>query len=351
MSTSRNQGRSAQRPALALVRCIRATAIAAALLALGCAGEQPAAQAPTPTATQATQPEPVAAAAAAAPAPAPAAPAAPPAPDPNAAIIVKEGLQTPESVLYDAEADVYLVSNINGSPLAADDNGYITKLAPDGKVLEAKWIDGAKDNVQLNAPKGMAIADGVLYVSDIDTVRKFDAKTGEPKGEIAIKGASFLNDIAAGADGTIYVTDSGLKMGQAGLESNGGDAVYKIVKDKAKALIKGKDLKGPNGVLVDDAGVWVVTFGANELYNVKSGKKTDLKALPKGGLDGIVKTSDGKLLVSSWESKQVFKGSPSEDFTPVLSDLNSPADIGYDTKRNRVLVPQLMDNVVVIKPL
>ncbi|HEX2677361.1 MAG TPA: hypothetical protein VHM19_11990, partial [Polyangiales bacterium] len=184
-----------------------------------------------------------------------------------------------------------------------------------------------------------------------DTVRKFDASTGAPKGEIKIKGATFLNDISAAADGTIYVTDSGLKMGASGLESNGSDAVYAITKDKAKALIQSKDLKGPNGVLADDSGIWVVTFGANELYNVKSGKKTDVRTLPKGGLDGIVKTSDGKLLVSSWEGKQVFRGTPTEDFTPIVSDAESPADIGYDAKRNRVLIPQFTQNAIQISSL
>ena len=32
-----------------------------------------------------------------------------------------DGLATPESVLYDAANDRYLVSNINGTPFAADD--------------------------------------------------------------------------------------------------------------------------------------------------------------------------------------------------------------------------------------
>src|SRR5262245_10177215 len=60
------------------------------------------------------------------------------------------GFQTPESVLYDADNDVYLVSNINGKPLDADDNGFISKVSPDGKITELKWIDGAKDNVKLD---------------------------------------------------------------------------------------------------------------------------------------------------------------------------------------------------------
>jgi hypothetical protein len=87
-------------------------------------------------------------------------------------LMLTDGWQTPESVLYDAESDVYLVSNINGTPLEADDNGFISKVTPDGKITELKWIDGAKDTIKLNAPKGMAISGGVLYVADIDTLHK-----------------------------------------------------------------------------------------------------------------------------------------------------------------------------------
>lgn len=337
---------------IAVSACFHAGAAPLALL-LACGAQTPEPQAPTPAATEQSEPMPPPAPVTAAPqaeAPAPAAtPAAAVQAQPTA--IKVEGFSTPESVLYDADADLYLVSNINGTPVAKDDNGFISKLTPDGKIAELKWIDGAKDNVTLNAPKGMTISAGVLYVADIDTLRKFDAKTGEPKGEIKVKGATFLNDVSAAPDGTIYFTDSGLKLGEKGLEPNGSDAVYKLVKDKPKALIKGKDLKGPNGILADETGVWVVCFGAGELYNVKSGKKTDVKAVPKGSLDGIVKTDDGKLLISSWESSQVFRGSLTEEFTPIVSDVKGPADIGYDAKRNRVLIPLFMDNGVVLQAL
>jgi len=35
------------------------------------------------------------------------------------------GFDTPESAVHDPVADVYLVSNVNGAPLAKDGNGYI----------------------------------------------------------------------------------------------------------------------------------------------------------------------------------------------------------------------------------
>src|SRR5947209_6116831 len=75
------------------------------------------------------------------------------------------GLATPHSVLYDEAADRYLVSNINGSPGDADGNGVISILSPDGQVTNAKWIAGGTNKVKLDAPKGMAIAQGVLYVA------------------------------------------------------------------------------------------------------------------------------------------------------------------------------------------
>src|SRR5258708_19796213 len=40
------------------------------------------------------------------------------------------GFNAPESVLYDAKTDVYLVSNINGSPAAVDDTSYTSPVAP-----------------------------------------------------------------------------------------------------------------------------------------------------------------------------------------------------------------------------
>jgi sugar lactone lactonase YvrE len=265
---------------------------------------------------------------------------------------ITEGFATPESVLYVADQDVYFVSNINGEPLGADDNGYIAKIDPEtGKVTEGKWIDGAKDTVKLDAPKGMGIANGVLYVADINVVRKFDAKTGEPKGEIKIDGATFLNDIAVAADGGIYVSDSGL---DAKFASTGTDAIYSIgADDKVKALIKDKALSGPNGLLAGDAGaVWAVTFGSGEIYAVDAkGKKAAGQKLPKGQLDGIVALDGGDYLVSSWEASAIYRGKPGGEWKAVVENVKSPADIGWDAKRNRVLIPIFMGNSVILQPL
>jgi len=276
-------------------------------------------------------------------------PAPPAAPTP--AVRYAEGFATPESVLYDEAGDRYLVSNINGKPNEADNNGYISEVSPDGKIIKDKFIAGGVSKVKLDAPKGTGIFAGILYVSDITVVRKFDLKTGAPKGDIPVPGATFLNDIAVAKDGRVFVSDSGLKSGAAGFDPTGTDAVYVIDKGKLKPLAKSKDLGGPNGLLVVDKGVLVVTFGSNELYRLDDkGAKQDVTKLPAGGLDGIAQAGES-LLVSSWQNSSVYRGTLGGSFEPVLTELKGPADIGFDSKRKRVLVPRFLENAVEVYEL
>src|SRR2546427_258967 len=84
-------------------------------------------------------------------------PATPPAPPAARITVADSGIKAPESVLYDVAGDQYLVSNINGQPLDKDGNGFISRLTPEGRVAELKWIAGGTKGVTLNAPKGMGI--------------------------------------------------------------------------------------------------------------------------------------------------------------------------------------------------
>jgi len=273
-----------------------------------------------------------------------------------------EGFQTPESVLYDADQDAYLVSNVNGDAFAEDDNGFIARVSPEGKITEAKWIDGAKEDVKLNAPKGMAISGGVLWVSDINTLRTFDAKTGKPLKDYPMKGTTFLNDVAPGKDGGVYVSDSGLK---AGFKPTKTDAIYQVSKDgKAKAIVSNKDALGnPNGIYAPgDGTLWVVTFGSGEIYQIDAaGKKGAHDKLPKGQNDGIVGIDGGEVLVSSWEGSAIFRGAPKPgadtkepmkvEWKEAVTGVKAPADIGWDSKRRRVLIPHFQDNNVELRDL
>ncbi len=290
------------------------------------------------------------------PEPAPAEPAVVPEPEPPAPgpIVIKDvGFQVPESVQHDVTSDTYLVSNINGSPLDKDDNGFISKLSPEGQVIALKWIDGSASDVELNAPKGFGISNGKLYVADIDVIRTFDAATGKPGAQIKVTGASFLNDVAVAPDGTVYVSDTGLKAGKDGaLEPNKKDAIYKVSPEgKLSTLVKGEKLGLPNGLFADATGLWVATW-QGALYHVSPDGKQEapLKA-PGAQLDGLIQTADGQVLFSSWETSTVYVGSTDGQFSPLLSDVKAPADIGYDSKRGQVLVPLFTENTIQILKL
>jgi len=98
--------------------------------------------------------------------------------------------------------------------------------------------------------------------------------------------------------------------------------------------------------LVTDGGLVVVTFGSGEVYGLdEKGKKKDVTKPPAGHLDGIVALGDA-LLVSSWDGSAVYRGKLGGTFETALGDQKTPADIGYDTKRGRLLVPHFAENTV-----
>jgi hypothetical protein len=270
--------------------------------------------------------------------------------------ITDAGFMTPESVLMDTVADVYLVSNINGSPLEKDDNGFISRVNPDGTIAELKWIDGANSNVTLNAPKGMAIRGDTLFVADINCVRLFNRVTGESADGECIEGATFLNDLAVGPEGSIFVTDTGMREGAGGaLEPSGTDGVYRYAFQAGRAgatLAKSPDLGGPNGVAVSSRGIFVVTFRSGEILRFTAeGEKTQVVQRQGWQLDGIAFTNDGGFMFSNWADSAVYKVNAGGKLAKIVTGVESPAGIGYDPKRNRVMIPLFNKNEVVIQDL
>ena len=265
-------------------------------------------------------------------------------------VVADVGFATPESVEYSAADDTYLVANINGDPFGTDNNGFISKVSPDGKVITLKWIEGGQNGVTLNAPKGMTIVQGSLYVADLDTVRVFEVASGKPVRSIAIKGATFLNGLAASSKGdAIYVTDSGFN---AGFAASGTDAIHRVKLDgTVQQLASSKDMGHPNGVWDDNGTILYVTFGSGKLMAIGGGKPVTFPAPPAGQLDGLVQVKGGRILASSWEGKAIYALGGDRKFTTLADSLDAPADLGVDTKRNRLLIPLFQQNKVVIQPL
>lgn len=260
-------------------------------------------------------------------------------------------LQGPESARYDRDLDVWFVANINGQPLGKDNNGYISRLRPDGTPYSVKFIESGKKGVTLHAPKGLAINGDTLWVADIDVARAFNKRTGALIANVSAQGqARFLNGAAVGPDGAIYMTDTGILFGSDGKVSHPGpDRVFRITRAGAKPVLTSPTLEGPNGITWDPQRrrFVIVSFLGKGIYGWKPGDK-DVESIASGPgqHDGVVILPDGRLLVTSWTDSSLFvveNGQPST----VATGISTPADIDVDPRNSRVAVPQLMENKVV----
>ncbi|MBZ9772955.1 SMP-30/gluconolactonase/LRE family protein [Mesorhizobium sp. CO1-1-8] len=153
------------------------------------------------------------------------------------------GLEQPESALFDAANNRIIVSNISGNPGEADGNGYLSVLSVDGKTITQHWADG------MDAPKGMAIAGGKLYIADITKVRVVDLASGKLVASIAVPNAVFLNDMTSDPSGKVYVTDML------------ADAIYRIDGDRPELFVRDPMLASPNGVFADGNRLIVASWG------------------------------------------------------------------------------------------
>ena len=259
-------------------------------------------------------------------------------------------LKTPESVRFDPADDVFFVSNINGSPGAKDNNGFISRVRAEGGEIDSlMFIAGGRGGVTLNAPKGLAITGDTLWVTDIDVVRAFDKKSGRAIASYPVRGAVFLNDIAAGPDGALYITDTGIQISATGMTHPGPDRIFKLTRSgEVSTALQFRPLVGPNGIAWDDANqrFILVAFAGNDIVAWKPGDSTTTTiATGKGQFDGVERLADGRVLVSTWADSSIYvlDGSALVRAVPGVA---SPADIGVDTKRNRVAVPLFEGNRV-----
>lgn len=241
-------------------------------------------------------------------------------------------LKVPESVLYDAENKVLYVSNIDGTqPWGKDGKGSIGKVGLDGKVIAAEWVTG------LNAPKGMGLYKGKLYVADLSELVVIDISKGVIETTIPMN-ATGLNDITISPDGILYVSDSRMKK------------VHRVPLHAPalnETIVDSTQLKGPNGLLYHNQTLYVLDAGS--MYKLdKSGVLIKISEGMEGGTDGIEPVADKEFIVSTWSGVVYYiKGDGSKE---VLMDgrekkINS-ADIGYDGKNRIVYVPTFWRNTV-----
>jgi DNA-binding beta-propeller fold protein YncE len=250
------------------------------------------------------------------------------------------GFSSPESVISDGKF-IY-VSNVGAKlePMAKDSDGFISKLNPEGKVLDLKFIRG------LNAPKGMAISANKLYVTDIDKVKGFDLSSGKEIFSLSFEADKvyFLNDLCLKDPTHLFVS------------STDKNAIYEIdLKAKSyKKLAFADTINGPNGLFYDAAAAKLYVAGFSQsgrVYevNLNSKKGNTARQIVNigGSFDGL-HVNKTTLFVSDWKSGKVIvlknwskemKEQTKEEFPAYF--INGPADFFYSEKNSRLYLPEM----------
>lgn len=234
-------------------------------------------------------------------------------------------LTTNESVLYDADGQKLYVSNIDGKPLDKDGKGFISILSLDGKVENLKWATG------LNAPKGMGIFDGHLYVTDIDRIVAIDLKTGKMTKEWKPEKAEFLNDITV-SDNSVYASDMALGM------------IHKIENGELSTVAEG--VESVNGLLAK--GDYLMTLDKNGLrgLDLSTGEFMMVNDSVTGG-DGLTMLNDDVYIASRWKGEIYYVMGNKAHLLMSTDGQSQTADIGLNASDKMLYVPTFFSNKVV----
>ena len=240
----------------------------------------------------------------------------------NIAWIVEGEFCEPETVLPLPD-DTLLVSYVCVSKPVGE--GFLTLISAEGGVLDWRVVD------ELDAPLGMALVGGLLYVVDNNQVRIFEWPGFDLQSTIALD-TKVANDIAVSPDRTMYITDTARHE------------VVVVAPDLEQSLLTGEArFKGANGIQINNEDLYV---GGEYLWHVNLRDNTVTRIGPEwlADIDGIEMEPDGTLQVTPVAGPLVRLGAEIE----VLGgDGVSSANHGYAANLKLALIPTGYDNTVI----
>ncbi len=252
-----------------------------------------------------------------------------------------KGFSKPESVVFDARSKTYFVSNLAGGGKEKDGIGWISKLDSRGKIVKARWVQG------LNAPKGLAIQNDLLWVSDIDSIAAFDLKAGKRAQLIQVPGAQFLNDVVASKT-QVFVTD---------MMTN---RIHAVEGDAQHVFMQGAELDSPNGITFSAQGLLLASWGHDlqpDFSTPTPGRVFDIDlqtkamtawtAKPLGNLDGLERDGTDAVIVSDWNAGKVFHLKRSGECRILLEGFKGSADLTFLPDSRTLVLPLMGEDRVV----
>ena len=237
---------------------------------------------------------------------------------------LKDSLSLPESVVYDPRNDVCYVSNYFN-----EGNEYISKISPEGEVIDKVWVGG------LRMPTGMSVYKNHLYAVDRTGLVKIDIEKKEIVEKILLTGSQMPNDVAISQDGAIYISDTP------------GNSVFRYDDGILEKWVE--NLDNPNGLLAEGDKLLVGQNGKVIAINTvdKSAKVfTEIESIAQ--IDGIQSDGNGNYLISDYHGI-VYLVTP-DGKNRVLLNSSTPgiytADFAYIQNKKLMLIPGMYDNSV-----
>ncbi|MCH7401338.1 ATP-binding protein [Belliella kenyensis] len=235
-------------------------------------------------------------------------------------------LLTNESTLYDAETGKIYVSNIDGGPNEKDGKGFISIIDKEGNIIEKDWVTG------IDAPKGMGISSGKLYVTNIDEIVEIDIEQAKIIKRHKVEGAKFLNDIDVHND-KIYFSD--METGKIHYLLNG--ELFDFAKDQ----------KNINGLRVAPDGTLYGLDGQGLKKYDEEGEYEMVNEAVTGG-DGLIIIDDHTFIASRWQGEiYLIRDGKETLILDTKREESNTADIDFIPEENILLVPTFFKNKVV----
>ena len=234
-----------------------------------------------------------------------------------AAIVAERGGFVPEGIEYDATNGRILTGSLTeGSIFQIHADGRVTTVVSDPDLVSSIGIEVDEPRNRLlvansdravfeEASRGQAKL-GVYDLSTGDRIAMVDLAA--TIGDAPADAAHFANDVAVGADGTAYVTDTQMNV------------IYRVDTEYCASVLHqfgAVEGLGLNGIVVHPEG-YLLVAGGTTLWKVPLDDPTGTSqvTLPEAvpGQDGMVWTADGRLVIVSNSDNRVVALTSEDDW-------------------------------------
>lgn len=253
------------------------------------------------------------------------------------------GFVAPESVVLDAERDVFYVSNMGTWGKGREPrDGFISRVGADGTLLEARWV------TDLENPKGLALVGGRLFVGDDDALVEIDTAAGAIVARHApATGPVGFNDCTADPAGRVYVFSSrlstvfrlqdGVFEPWAEFDRTSTGSINGLLAESDRLLLGSWSTRGPDGV---------ERLGHLSTIDFATRTSARLGSEPIANIDGIEADGHAGYTVTDWVTGAVLRVSADGRPELLMTLPQGVADHTHVVARQLLVFPLVKDHTL-----